>query len=193
VVPISATTWVVIAQENLGNNGMWRTTTAGRTGGTAAEKFRDGTVSTDAWKKVDDLEHAHGSHGNVVSRDGTILATGGVNGAVSRDEGATWQHFTSGNWAEPHQFEQSGMTNIAVSARYAYINDMSNATLARAPLDALVGAENWDVEYCDHPQNYTVGGAPFGMASSYNAGADRWVIVAGSLDGTIWKYVEPPP
>ncbi|MFT3923235.1 MAG: hypothetical protein QM778_11945 [Myxococcales bacterium] len=194
VVPVDATTWVVIAQDNNGQNGIWRTTTAGRTGGSAAKKFRDGTIDAAAWQKVDTLEHAHGSHQNVRLPDGSLLVTGWVNGAVSRDMGATWQHFSeNGSWAPPHQFEQANMTNIAVTERFAYTNFLANPTLARAPLNALVGAANWDVEYCERPANYTVGGGPFGMASSYNADASRWVVIAGSLDGSIWKYVEPPP
>lgn len=193
VIPISGTTWAVIAQDNGGTNGIWRTTTAGRIGGTAAKNFRDGTISTAAWKKVDDLEHAHGSHQNVTLSDGTILVTGWTNGALSRDQGATWTHFTNGSWAEPHQFEQSGMTNIAATERFAYTNILSGTALARAPLNALIGAQNWNVEYCAKPGGYAVGGAPFGMASSYHAALKRWVIIAGSYDGTLWKYVEPPP
>jgi len=193
VMPVSATTWVVIAQDNNGANGIWRTTTAGRTGGTAAALFRDGTISTSAWQNVHQMEHAHGSHQNVILQDGTILATGWTNGAVSRDQGATWELFSeTGSWAPPHQFEQSTMTNVAVTGLYAYTNFMASRVMARAPLNALVGAANWDVEYCTVPEDYMVGGAPFGMASSYNADAGRWVIVAGSYNGSIWKYVEPP-
>ena len=192
VIPISGTTWAVISQDNAGANGIWRTTTAGRIGGTAAASYRDGTISTDAWTMVDNLEHAHGSHRNVVLADGTILATGLTNGAVSRDHGATWTHFTNGSWGPPHIFEQSSMTNIAVTDRFVYTNVMAEPNLARARLDALVGAENWNIEYCDRPAGYTVGGGPMGMTSAYNASAARWVIIAGSLDGSIWKYVEPP-
>jgi hypothetical protein len=193
VIPISGTTWAVIAQSNDGRNGIWRRTTAGRVGGTEAMSYRDGTISTSAWTRVHDLEHAHGSHQNRILGDGTILVTGWTNGAVSTDRGATWTNFTEGSWAGDHMFESSQMTNLATTDRYVYTNFLSSPTLARAPLDALVGAENWDVEYCERPEGFEVGGAPFGMASSFSAGTDRWVIVAGAYDGTIWKYVEPPP
>jgi hypothetical protein len=192
VIPVSGTTWAVIAQDNSGQNGIWRTTTAGRVGGTEAASFRDGTISTEAWTQVHDLEHAHGSHQNVTLPDGRILVTGWVNGAVSDDRGASWTNFTEGSWAGEHQFESSQMTNIAVTDRFAYTNFLSSTTLARAPLDALVGAEHWDVEYCERPEGFEVGGAPFGMAASYSPGTERWVILAGAYDGTLWKYVEPP-
>lgn len=190
VIPISATTWGVIAQDNGGQNGIWLTTTAGRVGGSAGQKYRDGTISVDAWKQVDSLEHAHGSHQNVILKNGTILATGGNNGAVSTDHGATWTHFTDGSWAPPHQFNGSNMTNLAVTDRFVYTNSQSEKTLARAPIDNVVGAANWDIEYCEVPADFTKGGAPFGMASSYNASLGKWVIVAGSYDGSLWKYVE---
>jgi len=191
VIPISGTTWGVIAQDNSGQNGIWRTTTAGRVGGTAAAKFRDGTISTAAWSKVDDLEHAHGSHQNLVLADGTIFATGWVTGARSVDHGATWQHFTDGSWAPPHQFEQSSMTNLAVTERYVYTNMMANTYLARAPVGDAVGAAQWTISYCTKPDVYQEGGGPFGMASVYQPSLGKWVIIAGTLRSGIWKYVEP--
>jgi hypothetical protein len=183
VIPISETTWAVIAQDNNGDNGIWRTTTAGRV---------DGEISTAAWTKVDSLEHAHGSHQNVVLADGTLLVTGNINGAISTDDGATWTHFTEDNaWSPPHQFESSQMTNLAVTDRYVYTNFMANTVMARAPIDRLVGAANWDIAYCEKPPGLTVGGAPFGMASSFDARNGLWVIVAGSYADGIWKYIEP--
>ena len=35
------------------------------------------------------------------------------------------------------------------------------------------------------------GGAPFSMASSYDAANKRWVIVMGANKSGMWKYVEP--
>lgn len=191
VIPIGATTWAVIAQDNGGKNGIWRTTTAGRTGGTAGAKFRDGTISTSAWMKVDDIEHVHGSHQNVVAKDGTIYVTGWTNGARSTDGGATFTKFTNGSWAPPLQYQQSTMSNLAITDRYIYTNYMLSPTLARAPLDNPIGAANWDVAYCETPAAMTDGGSPFGSRASYNATAGRWVILAGSSTG-IWKYVEAP-
>jgi hypothetical protein len=190
VIPVSATTWAVISQDNNGQSGIWRTTTAGRTGGTAQAKFRDGTISASAWTKVDALEHAHGSHQNVVAKDGTLFATGWVTGARSLDDGATWTHFTEGSWAEPHQFEQSLMTNLAVTDEFIYTSFMgSPPTLTRVPIDDPIGAEKWDLAYCETPEGMHEGGAPFGMASSHSATA--WIVVSGTYGSGIWKYVEP--
>jgi len=191
VIPISGTTWAVIGQDNGGNNGIWLTKTAGRSGGTAGAKFRDGTISTSAWAKVDTLEHAHGAHGNVVLKDGTILATGLTSGARSTDHGATWSHFTDGDWAAPHQFSNSIMNNLAVTDRYIYTNALSEPTMARAPLADPIGADKWDIGYCAIPAGFTRGGGPFGMVSSYNATIKKWVLLAGTVDGALYKYVEP--
>jgi len=191
VIPVDGTTWAVIAQDNNGKNGIWRTTTAGRMGGTAAAKYRDGTISTAAWTKVDTLEHAHGSHGNVTLPNGTILATGWVTGARSTDGGATWTHFTQGSWAPPHQFEQSAMTNIAVTDQFIYTTFMVGPTLARAPIADPIGADKWNISYCQTPAAMKSGGAPFGMASSFDPVAKKWVIVSGTYHDGLWKYVEP--
>ncbi len=191
VIPIGATTWAVIAQDNNGNSGIWRTTTAGRVGGTAGAKYRDGTISAAAWTMVDTLEHVHGSHQNLVLGDGTILVTGGTTGARSTDQGATWTHFTSGSWAAPHQFEGSDMSNLAVTSKFVYTNWLASPTLARAPLANPVGPENWDIAYCETPAGMHEGGAPFGMASSYDPALGKWVIVAGTYHSGMWRYVEP--
>lgn len=188
VIPVSGTTWDVIAQDNAGKNGIWRTTTAGRVGGTAAAKYRDGTISAAAWTQVDVLEHAHGSHGNVVLPNGTIFATGLVTGARSTDGGATWTHFTQGSWAPPHQFEQSTMTNIAVTDTFIYT---MGPPLARAPISDPIGADKWNMSYCQTPATMKTGGAPFGMASSFDPVAKKWMIVAGTYHDGLWKYVEP--
>jgi hypothetical protein len=193
VIPISATTWAVIAQNNNGANGIWRTTTAGRTGGTAAKKYRDGTISTSAWSMVDTLEHVHGSHENLVLADGTIFATGETNGARSTDQGATWQHFTmNGSWAPPHQSEGSDISNIAATGKYLYTNWLAHpATLARALRADPIGADKWDIAYCTTPTGMNEGGAPFGMASSFDASLGKWVVVAGTYNSGMWRYVEP--
>ncbi len=193
VIPISGTTWAVIAQDNGGANGIWRTTTAGRVGGTEAAKFRDGTISSAAWTKVDTLEHCHGSHENVILKDGTIFATGCTNGARSTDHGATWTHFTAtGSWSPPHQFEQSDMSNLAVTERFIYTNFLSGSPqLRRAPIADPIGGEKWSFDYAATPPDMHEGGAPFGMASSFDASRGEWVIVAGTIGSGLWKYVEP--
>jgi hypothetical protein len=89
VIPVSGTTWCVISQDT----GIFRTTTAGRTGGTAALQYRDGTISTAAWTKVDDLAHAHGSHQNLFV-GGAWYATGSTSAKKSTDDGG-W------SWSDP--------------------------------------------------------------------------------------------
>ena len=102
VLPISATTWCVIAQSNSGTNGVWRTTTAGRTGGTAAQKFRDGTISTAAWTKVSDHEHFHGSYtpvkiGSSWYSPGLNASEGSIGSrATTAPRGRTWCRATTG-------------------------------------------------------------------------------------------------
>jgi hypothetical protein len=191
VMPISATTWAVIAQEDTA--GIWRTTTAGRINGTVENGFRDGEISVDAWEKVDNLEHAHGSHQNLVLSDGkTVLASGNTNGARSTDCGETWEHFSeTGSWAEPHQFEQSRITNLAITDTYIYTNSIGSPELARAPLDNPIGAANWDVEYCETPGSMTTGAAVFSMASSYDPKNQKWIVLSGVDNGGLYKYVEP--
>jgi hypothetical protein len=195
-IPVSGTTWIVIAQDNNGNNGMWRTTSAGRIGGTAAAKYRDGTISTAAWARVggEDVEHAHGSGHYALLNDGRILVAGFTNGAVSSDGGAHFTRFTrTGYWAPPLQFTSSQMTNIVATDRYAYTTTFLNPSIARAPLDALIGEENWEVDYVATPPAYQGGGTPFGMASTFNASSQRWVIISGTDGPGIWKYIEPGP
>ena len=80
VLPISATTWCVISQE--ADSGMWRTTTAGRVGGTAGAKYRDGTISTAAWTRVIQHAHIHGSYTPV--KVGTTWYSPGLNAAEGR-------------------------------------------------------------------------------------------------------------
>jgi hypothetical protein len=191
VIPVSGTTWAIISQEAQGTTGIWRTTTAGRVGGTAAAKYRDGTISNAAWTKVDNLEHTHGSHENIVLKTGTILAAGTNTGARSTDGGATWTHFTNGVWAKPFDWQGSSMTNIGATDKFIYTNYLYNPTLARAPLADPIGADKWNHSYCETPAAMKEGGAPFGMATTYNPDTKQWVIIAGANGSGIWKYIEP--
>ncbi len=191
VIPVSATTWAIISQEAQGTTGIWRTTTAGRVGGTAAAKYRDGTISNAAWTKVDKLEHTHGSHQNIILKNGTILAAGTNSGARSTDGGATWTHFTNGTWAKPFDYQGSNMSNIGATDKFIYTNYLYGPTLARAPIDDPIGAEKWNHAYCETPAGMKEGGAPFGMATTYNAGTKQWVIIASGNSSGMWKYIEP--
>jgi hypothetical protein len=179
VIPISGTTWGVISQG--GTGGLWLTTTAGRTGGTAGEKYRDGTISTSAWTKVGNYEHVHGSYQDRVLPDGRIFIAADTTGALSTDQGATWQTITG----SPH------MSNMMVTDSYIYTNYAFGADMARAPLDNPFGT--WETNWVPPPNGYLAGGSPYGAAASYNASADRWILIASSWKGIpLMKYVEPP-
>jgi hypothetical protein len=110
---------------------------------------------------------------------------------MSKDQGATWTHFTGGSWAPPNQFQQADMTNLAVTDQYIYTNYLAAKVLARAPRANPIGAAQWDIAYATNPAQMGEGGAPFGMASSYDASMGKWVIVAGTYHSGMWRYVEP--
>jgi hypothetical protein len=63
--------------------------------------------------------------------------------------------------------------------------------LRRARIDDPIGAEKWDLSYCDTPADMHEGGAPFGMATAYDSTAKHWVIIAGTYGSGLWKYIEP--
>jgi hypothetical protein len=173
VIPISGTTWCVINQEDA----IWRTTTAGRVGGTAAQKFRDGTISTDAWERVDDTFHTHGSHTNAFIAGAWYVP--GINTMKkTSDEGETWQLVASG----------FSISAVAGTDRYIYGAYGFDPGLSRAPID---DDTNWDRAYAQLPAGFTAGPSPFGMGSGYNEEDDEWVVLVGSWETGLWRYVEP--
>lgn len=185
VMPISGTTWCVIAQSNNGDSGIWRTTTAGRVGGTAALKFRDGTISTAAWSKVSDVEHVHGSFGAWRTSAGAWYAPGWTTIAKSTDDGATWVPLVSGNW--PGTFNGVNTSGIVGTSRFVYANSFVETTQARARLD---DDTNWDRSYS--PPTVANGANPYGTAVGYAATTDNYVILMGDHDhGIVWRYIEP--
>lgn len=188
VIPISATTWCVISQSSdvsPGFNGLWRTTTAGRVGGTAAQKYRDGTISTAAWTKVAPLEHAHGSFGYWRSPSGIWYIAAFQNIAKSDDQGATWQVLAGpGYW--PGTFAGVQSTNLVGTGSSLYSNYFQNPGNARA---SLADDTNWTFNYFSPaPQS---GGAPFGTAVAYASTIGKYVILMGNYGGELWRYIEP--
>jgi hypothetical protein len=173
VIPISATTWCVIGQDN----GVWRTTTAGRTGGTAANKYRDGTISSTSWAKVDDISHMHGSHTSILV-DGVWYVPGISSAKKSTDQGATWQPVASG----------FSISAIAATTSFLYGSYGFNPSLSRASRTADT---KWDLAYTKTPSEMTSGPSPFGSGSGYDAKADQWVVLTGSWETGLWRYVEP--
>lgn len=176
VMPMSAATWCVIAQSNDGANGIWRTTTAGRVGG---------SVSPLAWTKVSSAEHAHGSFTPARTASGVWYAPAWVEIVKSSDLGATWDAVASGNW--PGTFQGVRATAIAATAAHLYLNYFSDSTQARA---TLADDTQWDLAYA--PATDALGSNPFGSASALDAASGSWVVLMGDhARGIVWRYFEP--
>jgi hypothetical protein len=186
VLPVSATTWCVIAQSNDGINGIWRTTTAGRIGGSVGANFRDGTISTAAWTKVSEAEHVHGSFQAFRTTNGTWYVPAWTSIMKSTDHGASWQTLVSGNW--PGTFAGVNTSNLVATATYVYANSFVETTQARARLDDDL---NWDRAYS--PPTTANGANPYGTATAYAASIGSHVILMGDhTRGIVWRYIEPP-
>lgn len=173
VIPISATTWCIINQED----GIWRTTTAGRVGGTAEHKFRDGTISTEAWTKVDDLYHFHGSHQSIFV-DGAWYVPGITSLKKSTDDGATWQFVV----------ENFNISELTATDDYFYGSWGFEPALSRAPRN---DESNWVYDYVETPAGMQTGTSPYAMSSAYDPDNDHWVVLMGSYTTGLWRYVEP--
>lgn len=173
VIPISATTWCLINQED----GIWRTTTAGRVGGTAEEKYRDGTISTEAWTKVDDLFHFHGSHQSIFL-DGAWYVPGITSMKKSTDEGATWQIVV----------QNFNISEVTATDNYFYGTWGGDPSLSRAPRN---DEGNWVYDYVEKPAGMGSGTSPYAMSSAFDPESGHWVVLMGSYDTGLWRYVEP--
>jgi hypothetical protein len=195
VIPISATTWCVIAQDNNGLNGIWRTTTAGRTGGTAGAKYRDGTISATAWSKVSPLEHMHGSFSAHQAQNGAWYIASYTSIAKSTDGGATWQVLASGNW--PGTGAGVRASNIITTATTVYTNFQPGPPQHCRAL--LTDDLTWDRTFAG--TTTATGGNPYGTAVSYASSIGKYVILMGS-ETSMWRFIEgaastppttPPP
>jgi hypothetical protein len=194
VLPISGTTWAVIAQSNNGANGIWRTTTAGRTGGTAAKSYRDGTISTAAWAKVSTVEHVHGSYtplklGSSWYSPGLTPTEGSI--WKSTDDGATWQDLLPGYyWPSPPNkvYTNKNVSGLAATANYIYGNYFLGPEISRAP----VGSETaWVRDYTTTPAAMSgVGGNPMANAATFHAASGKWLVFMATNVG-MWRYIEP--
>ena len=191
VLPISATTWCVISQEV--DSGMWRTTTAGRTGGTAALKFRDGTISTSAWAQVSQHAHIHGAYtpvkvGNAWYSPGLSASEGSI--WKTTDEGATWIDLVPGYyWPSPPNpaFMNKNVTGLAATATYLYSNTGSLPELARAP---IANDSDWRRNYTTSPADLTGGANPLGTVATRHAASGHWMVFMATSNG-VWRYIEP--
>jgi len=183
VIPISATTWCVIAQDNNGQNGIWRTTTAGRTGGSAGAKFRDGTISASAWSKVSPLEHMHGSFSAHQAQNGAWYIASYTSIAKSTDAGATWQVLASGNW--PGTGAGVRASNVVTTATYVYTNFQPGPPQHARAL--LTNDTVWDRTFAG--TTAATGGNPYGTAVAYASSISKYVILMSS-ETTLWRFIE---
>lgn len=193
VLPINATTWCVISQET--DRGVWRTTTAGRINGTAAQKYRDGTVSTSAWQRVSTHAHVHGSYTPV--KLGTAWyspGNGDGEGSLwkSSDDCATWTNVVPGYWwpSPPNPaFMNKNVTGLAATAKYIYGNAAAGETeLARAPRSAET---QWVRNYTTTPAGLQGNSAnPFGTLAVQHKPSNYWMVFMATNNG-VWRYIEP--
>ena len=193
VIPISATTWCVISQET--DRGIWRTTTAGRVGGTPAQKYRDGVISTNAWIKVGAVHaHLHGSYtplkiGNIWYSPGYSDSEGDI--WKSTDDGATWSALVPGYyWPFPPNaaFLNKNATGLAATDQYLYSNYFLGPEIARAP---RTDDTKWIRNYTATPAGLQgFGGNPMGNASIKHLPSGHWLVFMATNNG-VWRYVEP--
>jgi hypothetical protein len=192
VLPISATTWCVISQE--AEKGVWRTTTAGRVGGTAGNKYRDGTISTAAWTQVSQHGHIHGSYTPV--KVGNAWFSGGLStseGSIwkSTDDGATWQDLLPGYyWPSPPNaaFMNKNVTTLAATANYIYSS--ANVEIARAP---VANQTDWHRNYTTTPAalSSSGGATPYGALATFHAASGKWMVFLSTYSAGVWRYIEP--
>jgi hypothetical protein len=166
IVAIDASTWLVLAQDNGGANGMWKTATAGRVGG---------VISAAAWKRVDTLEHPHGSFQPVVTPDGVYVA--GYHGIKrSKDKGDTW--------VSVYDFGGE-MSSVVATGNFLYSNHLTVPNLVRASLQSDT---NW-ASYATTPAGFIKGAAPFGTAVCSD-GTHWYMVVDAGDSAKIWRYTE---
>ena len=182
VMPISGTTWDVIAQDNGGANGIWETTNSGSTWARVAGK--------DTWG---DAEHAHGSF--------TPLSIRGVwyaptwTSVWTRSTGGTWTDLLPEYyWASPPNpaFVGQRMSGLAATSTYVYSNLLAPAgpTIARAPIGSLASPSAWVTNYTTVPPTLNGNGSnPLGTAATYDAIAGHWLVLMTTNTG-IWRMVE---
>jgi hypothetical protein len=189
-IAISGTTWCVVPQENNGMAGTWRTTTAGRVGGTAAAMYRDGTISPSAWTRVSSLEHLHGSF-EAWQAGGVWYAAGFTQIVKSSDQGATWQRIG------PSATNGFHATNVVTTGRYIYTNSFFLSGQPEHARALLSDDTSWTRDFAPPPA-HGWGGAPFGTSTAHASSIDKDVVLVGGYDWStgspgsgVWRYIEP--
>lgn len=166
LIGVDEDTWISIAQMNEGRNGMWKTDTAGRV---------NGEISVDAWRKVDDHEHLHGSFAAYIDpRNGYIYAPGIGGIKRSADEGETWE-----------TVYREDASNVVATDRFLYGSYHYGPRLIRAPRDT---GKNW-MSYTEEPPAMEQAAPPYGAATSFDG--EHWIIVMAADSHGLWRYVEP--
>lgn len=180
VMPVSGTTWDVIAQNNNGANGIWETIN-----------------SATSWTQVatsdsfGDAEHVHGSF--------TPLNISGIWYAPTWT--SIWVRSTGGAWsdllpqtyfADPPNppFVGQRMSGLAATSTYVYSNYFEGPTIARAPIGSLGTPSAWVTNYTTVPSLLNANGAnPLGSASTYDAVAGHWLLFMATNVG-VWRMIE---
>src|SRR5204862_6064241 len=77
---------------------------------------------------------------------------------------------------------------IVGTAAYVYTSYTGNPDHARA---LLSNDTVWDRAYC--PATTVTGGAPYGTGVAYSAAAGKYVLLMGTYDMGMWRFIEPAP
>jgi hypothetical protein len=167
VVGVDATTWLLVSQDYGSGDGVYRTTTAGRV---------NGEISVDAWTKVDNAKHGHGTFTPWRDANGDLYfpSTSGIR--RSTDAGATWTSAYA---------PQAGA--VVGTEQYLY----SLPDFVRATRD---NTSSWK-SYSTKPSDWGDGNPPFSMVVATNG--SHTIIVGVNYgkgpdgpNGDIWRYKE---
>ncbi len=159
----TAKIWLLVPQSQGGKVGAWRTADAG-----------------ESWKRIESIEHPHGGCQIFQDQDAIYLAgdfgSSGPGVYRSTDRGVTWSHVGG---VQPAAIVYG--TPRYVYAQYAWANsdgvDQSGAARALQPGTAWSA---WPLAMSNGPKH---------AAITYDG--SHYVIVSGSWNAGIWRYVEP--
>jgi hypothetical protein len=168
LIPLDSQNWLSISSRMDGDNGLWKTSTAGRV---------DGQISTAAWTKVDAHEHLHGGFQPYFDVDTGALYVPGFHGIRrTTDFGDTW------TWAYENT---SYMSSVVATDDYMYANYRNGPSLLRASKD---DDTTWE-SYTETPGAMSEASPPYGVKASFDG--EHWVLVMAASDAGVWRYVEP--
>jgi hypothetical protein len=169
---VDENTWITVAQWASNTQGTWRTTTAGRVGG---------TISTAAWQQVDKVEHTHGAYQGFVDSAHSAVYNAGTRGGGdygiyrSTDSGATWSSVYRGD---------SG--DIVATGTYLYSSYLLNPNPVRT---ARTDGVHW-AAYTTTPTAMVGQLGPGTQTVASSSDGTHWYIINNVNDGGVWRYVE---